>query len=42
MAQHTQTPRTGLNRRTFLQYSAGAGLLLGASSLLPGALGRIG
>ena len=34
MAQHTRTPRRGMNRRTFLRYSAGAGMFLGASSLL--------
>jgi exo-beta-1,3-glucanase (GH17 family) len=35
MAQDPETPRPGLARRTFLQYSAGAaGLLLGAGSVL--------
>ena len=39
MAQDPQTPRPGLDRRTFLQYSAGAGLLLGAGSLLQACAG---
>ena len=35
MAKTPTTPRHPLNRRKFLQYSAGAGLLLGTSPLLP-------
>src|SRR5262245_31279833 len=35
MTQHPRSPRMGMNRRTFLQYSTGAGLTLGAGSLLP-------
>src|SRR5438046_10073436 len=34
MGQDPKTARLGLARRTFLKYSAGAGLLLGAGSLL--------
>lgn len=34
MAKDTITPKRGVTRRNFLQYSAGAGALLGAGSLL--------
>src|SRR5215470_705240 len=34
MAEAPQTPNRGVTRRKFLQYSAGAGALLGAGSLL--------
>jgi len=34
MAQDPRTPRPGLARRTFLQYSAGAGVLLSPGSVL--------
>src|SRR5215471_11569186 len=34
MAEAPKTPNRGVTRRKFLQYSAGAGALLGAGSLL--------